>query len=279
MKFQLKKKLPNKYKKFFWASLAVLGIKPLYWHLKRNKNKTEIILGYKNCRKYFGISSSYHKKILKEKDYKERALLYHELYDKLFAFLKIHVPELEIFGFNPDLIESNSNLFENKVVLDYGCGYGVSTDLISKKAHFVYGIDASQVVIEEANRKYAKLLANVELRCHSIPKLPFESEMFDTVYSNDLLEHMHPEDLNIHLTEIYRILKSDGKYLFWTPGRRLGPWDCTQFFYPRGMGFKSRGVHIREYTYGELIAIIQEIGFRKIELPDIKKEVLMIVSK
>jgi SAM-dependent methyltransferase len=272
------KKLPTKYKNFLWISIAGLRLKALFWRFHGSKLDIYTELGYHNCKKLFGISSGYHKKILKEADVNIRETLYNKLYEAIYDFVKKHLPESETFGFKPDLINDHADLFKNKTVIDYGCGMGVSTRLLSKYAKFVYGIDASSAAVRIAKDK-ATNLQNVEFRLNAGPFVSFENGTIDSVYSNDLLEHLHPADLNFHLEEIYRILKDGGKYLFWTPGSKSGPHDITQCFYPRGMGFKPKADHIKEYTFSELITIIQEIGYKKIELPDLKREVLMIVTK
>jgi ubiquinone/menaquinone biosynthesis C-methylase UbiE len=52
--------------------------------------------------------------------------------------------------------------------------------------------------------------------------LPFENQHFDVVVSNHVIEHVNNAD--VHLTEIYRILKSDGAVYLATPNR-LWPWE------------------------------------------------------
>ena len=112
----IKKILPDEYKnlikKLFWAGLAILRLKRIYWKLKRNKLDVELRLGYKNCKKLFAICCRYHKKILKENDYKIRDTLYTELYDTIFDFLKTHAPGSTTFGFKPDIITKNLALFD-----------------------------------------------------------------------------------------------------------------------------------------------------------------------
>jgi SAM-dependent methyltransferase len=274
----IEKKMNDRVRRVFYFSLAALGFKTMYWHLKKHKADIEVALGCKNCIKLFGINHRFHKKIAKEKDYRARQTLYMELYEAIYNFVKIHLPDYDSFGFNSDLINNHIDVFKDKIVIDYGCGYGASTELLSKTAKFVYGIDASHTAVQTATSKFGKL-KNTDFIMNSSPYIPFEKGIFEAAYSNDLLEHFHPDDLKIHLKEIYRILIKGGKYLFWTPGSKTGPHDCTQWFYPRGMGFKAKGDHIKEYNYSELISIIQHVGFEKIELPDLTKEVLMIVTK
>jgi len=266
------------YKRLFLATLARLRLRRMYWGLARKKEDVQLTLGYEGCRQFFDICRRYHKQILHERDYRKRAEMYADFSDTLYEILRDCAPELENFGYVPEVVHERTDLFDGKVVLDYGCGYGHSTELLSKTAQFVSGIDCSRFVIKYAQMR-CKDLSNVEFRLNSSPFIPCDDESIDTVYSNDLLEHLHPDDLVTHIKEVHRILKEGGSYVFWTPGRESGPHDCTNWFYPRRMGFRARAGHLREYTSGELVATAKEAGFGKAELPDLSKNVLMIISK
>lgn len=52
--------------------------------------------------------------------------------------------------------------------------------------------------------------------------LPFEEKRFDIVISNHVIEHVNSAEL--HLSEIHRVLKSDGLVYLATPNR-LWPWE------------------------------------------------------
>ena len=43
---------------------------------------------------------------------------------------------------------------EKETWLDLGCGSGVLTTVISKKAKYVLGVDGSQLMVKEAKKKY-----------------------------------------------------------------------------------------------------------------------------
>ncbi len=265
-------------KKRFWHILAGLHLKWLYWHLKKQKGEVELALGYKKCKFFYNTCTNYQKKILQEKSINKRADLYKEFYLFFTQFFKNNFNERHVFGFNKDLINNNIDLFKNKVVLDYGCGYGNSTQLISQSSDYVYGIDASDLMIQTAKKKFGHL-KNIEFITNTSPYIPIKYKKIDIAYSNDLIEHLHPEDAIIHFKEIFRIIKTGGKYLFWTPGSKNGPYDCTSWFYPKGVGFKSRAGHIKEYTFEEIISILRNVGFSNIYLPNLKREVLVIATK
>jgi SAM-dependent methyltransferase len=271
--FDLGKRLPEKYRKFIWILISTLGLKSLYWRLNNNRSELYKELGFKNSKYLFKLGSNFHKELMGEPEYKVRRDLYARYYQTVYEFLNTHLPDTKTFGFNSDLINEYIHLFR-----DYGCGTGVSTRLLAGSARFVSGVDASSVAVKSAEEKSVSI-KNIEFKLISDCYLPFEDDSIDAVYSNDLLEHLHPADANTHLEEVRRVLKVGGYYLFWTPGSSTGPHDCTQCFYPRFVGIKSKADHIKEYTFAELISMLQAVGYKKVELPGLKRDVLMIATK
>ncbi|MFX0203216.1 MAG: class I SAM-dependent methyltransferase [Candidatus Hodarchaeota archaeon] len=101
---------------------------------------------------------------------------------------------------------------EDPVVLDVGCGTGISTfkmmELCENKGAF-YGIDISKGMVDEA-RKNAKSLGytNVSFKRGDAESLDFPDDMFDCVISNYTL-HWVP-DKRQAFAEMYRVLKPEG---------------------------------------------------------------------
>jgi SAM-dependent methyltransferase len=82
-------------------------------------------------------------------------------------------------------------------------------------------------------------------------------ESYDIVLSKDVIEHLHPDDIQDHFRGVYSILKPRGRYVFSTSHKSAGPSDISKVFkYDRPMV-----MHLREYTYRELADIIRESGF------------------
>lgn len=79
-------------------------------------------------------------------------------------------------------------------------------------------------------------------------RLPFGAESFDVVVSQDLIEHLHPDQLQPHLSEVHRVLMPAGRYLLHTPS---GLQASTSF-----------GLHLREYRLRDLRRAAQACGFR-----------------
>ncbi len=101
--------------------------------------------------------------------------------------------------------------YVNGKILDIGCGDGTHAKMAASYAEEVYGIDYSPDVIERAKVN----MPNGHFLAASAYELPFEDNMFDTIYSVDVIEHMEtPEKM---LLEAARVLKPGGFLILQTP--------------------------------------------------------------
>ena len=119
------------------------------------------------------------------------------------------------------IYNSNEDFFDflklnsfNSEILDYGCGIGSS---LRKVAEFspkkITGIDISEVSIKKA-KEVSKENSKIELLVDNCEKTRFQNNSFDVVYGTGILHHLN---LEVCLTEIFRILKPGGKFLFIEP--------------------------------------------------------------
>ena len=130
------------------------------------------------------------------------------------------------------------NNFENKTILDYGCGHGGKTiSYALKGATKVYGIDVWEQYSDAINYSETNNLA-VSFLLATNNKIPLEDNSVDVVISSSVLEHI--ENPIIAFREIYRVLKTGGKFLVrWQPyytryGAHLNdllPTPFIQFFF------------------------------------------------
>lgn len=132
----------------------------------------------------------------------------------------------------------------NLKILDIGCGDGLLSIALARKKNSVIGIDVSDVSIELANKnKRIFNCQNVKFRQMDCRRLLFPNNYFDLAVSFDLIEHLHPDDLSLHLDEVYRILKKDSFYLISTPNK---------IFYLSG------GLHLKTYTHSSIEKILSQ---------------------
>ncbi len=145
--------------------------------------------------------------------------------------------------------------------LDVGCGVGFLLDFLIKRGVSCQGVEFSSVAAGMANERLGShpLFKGVTM-LETLP-LPFADESFNTVFLIETIEHLLPEELKPALSEIYRVLKKDGRIVITTPneenleaGKILCP-ECGAIFH--------RGQHLSAWSAGSLAALLAELHFRK----------------
>jgi len=134
--------------------------------------------------------------------------------------------------------------------------------LISFLAASGYDCTATEITRERGER-FASKSDNLTWRLTDGVHLDrFEKPAsYDVVLSNSLIEHLHPDDLLDHCKGVLAILRNGGRYVFCTPHRASGPSDVSIVF---GCD-EPRGMHLREYTYRELIDVLSRAGFQRMD--------------
>jgi ubiquinone/menaquinone biosynthesis C-methylase UbiE len=98
-------------------------------------------------------------------------------------------------------------------ILEIGCGIGTVVHELATQGYDIRGTDISQVAIEYGRSKYGDIRLDVQ----PAEGLAFGDASFDVVLSFDLFEHIARIDL--HVSEVGRVLKTGGYYLFQTPNK------------------------------------------------------------
>lgn len=86
---------------------------------------------------------------------------------------------------------------------------------------------------------------------------------YDAVVSDQVIEHLHPDDVFEHLRSAHAILRSGGRYAFATPNAIVGPADVSRVF----GATRPMGMHLREYTYREMRRLLHGAGFHGVAAP------------
>lgn len=109
-----------------------------------------------------------------------------------------------------------ASFIEGKRVLDFGCGSGFGSHMMSKTAKSVEAVDVAAEAIEYASRRYSA--SNVRFgKISPTGPIPFADRSFDVVTSFQVLEHV--ADQERYLREAFRVLMPGGKLLLITPNR------------------------------------------------------------
>jgi 2-polyprenyl-6-hydroxyphenyl methylase/3-demethylubiquinone-9 3-methyltransferase len=102
--------------------------------------------------------------------------------------------------------------WENLKVLDVGCGGGFTSEFLAKRGAIVSGIDLSKSLIETAKKHAEENGLSIDYRQGRAENLEYENESFDVVICVDAVEHV--SDLKKVISEIHRVLKKGGLFLF-----------------------------------------------------------------
>jgi SAM-dependent methyltransferase len=140
------------------------------------------------------------------------------------------------------------NYIKDKKVLDFGCGSGYGTALISKYCSQAIGVDISSDAIAYAKEtNHNSKLSFFEIREVEKSPLPFPDASFDTVLSFQVIEHI--KDPQVYIEEIYRVLKPGGQIIIATPEREKRLFSFQ----------KSWNVwHVKEYSKKQLYELLNE---------------------
>lgn len=207
----------------------------------------------------YEIETKFHNLILSEKDKNLRKELYQKLYSEVHkVYYRNHL------DLNPDKLPFARKALlykkelENKSILEIGCGRGAFLISVLKSFAFkkLTGLDVSLPPQNLINNFQEIDFVNADVTEFTI------NSKFDIVYSNHVLEHMGPLDLDSHLLSIKNALKPGGKVILNLPNKLFGPSDVTRikdFSYTNSIS--AEGSHFFESTYAEVIEKLRKYDF------------------
>jgi SAM-dependent methyltransferase len=141
-------------------------------------------------------------------------------------------------------------------VLEIGCGTGDLTCALARSAPRVVAIDLSTRELQLAQLRAARdpeVAGRIEFRKMNAVRLELPDANFDFAVSTSMIEHLHPDDVDRHLREVVRVLRSGGRYLVWCPNR-LGH-------------HKDRPFHLCMMSHSDLRARMRAAGFMSFQSP------------
>lgn len=152
-------------------------------------------------------------------------------------------------------------------VLEIGCGTGDLTVLMARSAPKVVAIDLASQQLKLAKVRAAQDPAIAEriefIRMNAI-QLELPDDSFEFAASTSMIEHLHPDDVDIHLKEVCRVLRPGGRYLVWCPNR-LGH-------------HQDRPFHLCMMSYRDLKVRMMAAGFTSFQSPLLQGRPLVSTS-
>jgi ubiquinone/menaquinone biosynthesis C-methylase UbiE len=156
-------------------------------------------------------------------------------------------------------------------VLEVGCGTGYLAFAVARMGpRSVIATDVSAVAVQAAQTHAARMAGpKPEFKTALATALPFDDDSFDFVYSVEVLEHLHERDVPTHFSEVWRVLKPGGSFWVMTPSRNTENsvherWGISASSTPDE---DIQDIHLKEWTYSELIPKVREAGFERLRSP------------
>jgi SAM-dependent methyltransferase len=189
----------------------------------------------------------------------ERRELYTSVYDELLRRIRHHPllhantsPEHVQHLVRYHLARLAPFIGPDTVFLEVGAGACALSLALTKIVKRVVAVDVSNEVTAHITPP-----SNFELIISDGTSIDVPPGSIDVAYSNQLMEHLHPDDAAEQLRQIFKALKPGGTYLCTTPNGISGPHDIS-----RGFDRVATGLHLHEYTVTELNRLMKDVGFR-----------------
>ena len=149
-------------------------------------------------------------------------------------------------------IKEEINLKNDAKILDYGCGTGLVAFSLSTETNEVIGMDNSNGMVEEFNKKANELnYSNIKAIKHDINDENLEENKFNLIITSMSLHHI--KNANIFIEKAYEALKKDSFLCI----NDLDKEDGT--FHKK---HNNDGVFHFGFDKNELINIVKDVGFK-----------------
>ena len=213
-------------------------------------------LSYEALREHYEIEKVLASR-LRDSSREERAHLYTELYEELFR----RVPHLkDVADCRADqqvdaaMATLEPYLGKDATFLEVGPGNCALAFEVAKRVQRVIAVDVASNIVPPGRAP-----ENFQLVQSNGVSIDVVEGSVDVIFSDQLMEHVHPEDAIEQLKNIHKALKPGGHYCCITPSRLLGPWDISLCF-----DLEARGMHLKEYTATELRELLLLVGFSNV---------------
>lgn len=173
----------------------------------------------------------------------------------------------------PSFIYQNIKKFisDNSTILDIGVGTGQSIDTIynSKQFKRLYGVDISQKMIFECQKKYPKMIT--QQISGTLDILNLEDKKFDLVICSGLIEFI--DDIELFFETVSTILNKKGYFVFtYEPiiefhlyqqykSSLTVPQKDSSLFIENFYTYRYHPLEIKDYLYKYKLTIISDLEF------------------
>ena len=181
----------------------------------------------------------------------ERGAIFEEAYSELYKKLPWLASVGTASGLEawPKLMKPNSKVYE------IGSGTGALAEYLARTG---FDCTATEITQERGERDVSTVGGLRWRRTDGVHLDQFEEPgSFDYLISDQVVEHLHPDDIITHFRTALILLKPGGSYIVRTPHRRHGPQDLSRVFKLENPVF----MHLHEFNFLEFDYICRESGY------------------
>ena len=211
-------------------------------------------------RNHYEVERALAARLKATRTWEERAQIFSTMYEELFAKVPDHPrltirtsPEDERVQVDRQIALLRGSLTPQAEYVEFGAGTCALAFALSRRVRRARVVEIVDQIPAGVERP-----PNFELVLYDGHNLDLPDASADVVFSNQFVEHLHPDDAAWHFSTVHRILRPGGRYVLTTPERWTGPHDIS-----RGFSDTAQGFHLEEWTYGELREAARRAGFRR----------------
>jgi SAM-dependent methyltransferase len=231
---------------------------PLRFAPRRNETRTE-----EQLREHYLIERELAER-LRQAPGEARRTLYPEVYNELLRRVPHHPQRRS--KFDPEALEERARAVEwqwrllsqfftpHTVFMEIGAGDCALSLRAAGYVERVYAVEVSEEIVNGVLPP-----SNMRIVLSDGLNLPVPENSVDFCFSDQLMEHLHPDDAKEQLRNIYRSLAPGGRYFCVTPNRMYGPRDISGYF-----DEVATGLHLHEYSAREIRKLLLDAGFSRV---------------
>jgi len=171
--------------------------------------------------------------------------------DNKTAIIEKHFDSNLVFQEHKARYEFAKAFVKGRSVLDLGCGIGHGTEMLTGEAKKIVGVEIDSMKLNPAHLYFNR--KNIDYLVADARFLPFKENIFDTVISLEVIEHLIEHDE--YLMGIKRVLNLNGKAIISTPDKEIIKLEGTV----------SNATHVKELTHSEFKALLSRY-FNRVEI-------------
>ena len=215
---------------------------------------------FDRLRHHYEVEKEIAERLKATRDRAERARILATMYQDLFARVPDHPrltaqrdPEAERRRVRRLMALLRPHLTPETEYLEFGAGDCAVTFAVCPHVRRARAVEIADQIPHGSQPP-----ANFELVLYDGDDPGLAAESVDLVFSEQFVEHLHPDDAGAHFALVHRLLRPGGKYVLRTPERWTGPHDVSRWFSETPQGF-----HLREWSYADLVEAGRRAGYRK----------------